>query len=600
MRLGSLSYRVGFGAACVVGVLGVAVAQDRPTSGDSAVPIFAQAAPAARNVPPAVLSAAAGQVDRVGNLETRPADMDVVRWHIADCQTVIPYVEAELEKATRPAARKFAESLLERLRSIERPRKVRLSLQDALHRAMTYSLAVRVQSYNPAISTASVVEAEAAFDAIYFMNMTKNKQDRPSASQLAGTTIDTFVLSGGVRKLLPTGMQVSTELNIRRQFIDLQFQLINPEYTSAFIAQFTQPLLRNGGLDFNRSTISISANDLKVSEQAFKRQVRDTLSSVEQAYWRLTQARREVVINARLLAELERTYDFIWQRRDFDTYQIQLSQTEADVASTKADFVRVVNQVFDAEDALIAAMNDPGLDLAEDVEIIPTEFPAAESLTIDRLAEVQTALDNRSELVEAALQIDNAKLRVGVAKNQALPRLDLTFRYTVDGLGTNADDAFDQVTQSDFMEYLVVLDFEWPIGNRARKAALRSARLRHAQQIALLKSQIEQVILEVNTAVRAIRSSFDRVEPSLQSAEANEDQVASVVARAEKKDFATLNQELGARRGLANSRSALLDALVQYKIAVIELERAKGTLLEYDSVRLVGPDDLAAERVAAP
>ncbi len=538
-----------------------------------------------------VTTAALGQIDRLSKLEQRPADVDRITWHTEDPQVAIAFIEKELPNITRQADRTFANRLLERLHSIERPNKIRLSLSDAVRRLLVNSHTVRVQSYNPAINTASVVEAEAAFDSVYFMNLSKNVRDVPTASQLAGSKIDSFSLTGGLRKLLPNGMQVSASLNISRVATDNQFQTLNPAYNSAFVGDLTQPLLRNSGIDFNRSNISIARNDRKISQQAFKRQVRQSLFLTEQLYWQLVRARREVTIRARLLSEFEKIYDFLWQRRDFDTYQIQLSQTKANLESSKADFIRVVNELHNAEDRLVATMNDPELNLATHVEIIPEDFPTSAPLALDSLAEVQAALDSRSEIAEARLQIDNANVRVGVAKNLALPRLDLNFRYTVNGLGSNGDQAFDQVTQSNFIEYLVGLNFEVPVGNRAAEAAERRARLIHAQQMAALKAQTEQVILDVNLAVRNIHTTYQLIDPSLESAQANEDQVTSVIARAERKDFTALNQELGARNALATSRSALLDALVQYNIAIIELERSKGTLLDYNNISLLEDDD---------
>ncbi|MEE9296755.1 MAG: TolC family protein, partial [Phycisphaerae bacterium] len=437
---------------------------------------------------------------------------------------------------------------------------------------------------------AAVVEAEAVFDAVYFMDMSKNVQDRPVPSELVGSRVDVFSLNGGIRKPLPSGGQLTTRLNISRTSTDNQFQLIDPVYTSDFVAELAHPLLRNSGLDFNRSLISVARNDLRISRQAFKRQVRDILFATEEAYWRLVQTRREVLIQARLLSEFERTYDYLWQRRDFDVYQIQLSQTRAELERSRADFIRVVNQVYDAQDVLLAIMNDPTLNLVDEVELIPSAFPSAGPLEIDRVAAVREALENRTEVIEARLRIENAGLVVGRAKNQAMPRLDLLFRYTVNGLGVDADAAFSQVTQSDFMDYFVALDFELPMGNRSRKAAWRRARLRHAQAIATLKAQIENVVLDVNTSVRAIRTAYDRIEPSLRSAEANEEQVASTIARQERKDFSALNQELNARRALAGSRSALLADLVEYNIAIIAFERAKETLLNYNSIVLAGED----------
>ncbi|NOT00730.1 MAG: TolC family protein [Phycisphaerales bacterium] len=534
--------------------------------------------------------AAMAQVERLDRLDRRPDDVDPVLWHTADPVTAIPRIEKELDSLTNQADRRFAENLVERLRSIKLTEQVNLSLQDALHRALLNNHAVRIQSYAPAIGIAGIVEAEAVFDAVFFMNGTRTIRDVPTATQLAGSKVDAFSIAGGIRKLLPTGMQVSAQWDVNRTSTDNQFQTVNPVYESAFTTQFTQPLLRNAGLDFNRSRIEIARNDRRIGEQQFRRELRQTLFNVEQAYWQLVASRREVTIRARLLSEFEKIYDYLWQRRDFDTYQIQLSQTKAELETSKATFIRIVNNVRDAEDRLIALMNDPALDLANDMEIIPEDFPTSSLVDYDPIAEVQAALDNRSEIAEARMRVENARVQVGAAKNQALPRLDLNFTYTVDGLGTNADDAFDQVTQSDFMEYLTTLNFEVPIGNRAARAAERRARLVHAQSIAGMKAQIEGVILEVNLAVRGIETAYQLIEPTLASANANEDQVASVIARAERKDFSALNQELGARNALAASRSALIDALVRYTLAIAELERSKDTLLQYNNIKLVSTE----------
>ena len=63
------------------------------------------------------------------------------------------------------------------------------------------------------------------------------------------------------------------------------------------------------------------------------------------------------------------------------------------------------------------------------------EVVAGTPVVLDRLSEVQIALDNRPELAEADLAVRQARVRVGQAKNGVLPQFDVTFRYTVDGLG---------------------------------------------------------------------------------------------------------------------------------------------------------------------
>jgi len=214
------------------------------------------------------------------------------------------------------------------------------------------------------------------------------------------------------------------------------------------------------------------------------------------------------------------------------------------------------------------------------------DFPDQSPVVLDRLSEVQLALDHRPELHEAKLTVKKAKIAVGQAKNQALPQADLTFRYTVDGLGESAHDAFSEVTKNDFHTYFISVQLELPIGNRARRAAERRSRLQHSQAVAQLKKVFEDVIFDVNIRVRAVQTSYDQIQPEFESVEASDDQVAAIRARAEAKNFVQLNQELNALQALAASRRSLLRSLIDYSVAIVDLERAKGTLPEYDNIVL--------------
>lgn len=506
--------------------------------------------------------------------------------HLPDPTTERAHDEKEWAEATAKADQEYYRGLLERLSSIDRPRKLSLSLEDALRRALIHNFALRVASYNPAVETAKIVEAEAAFDAAFFANLTKNKQNQPTASVLVGSNVDTLNMQSGIAKLLPTGMQATTSLNLARQSNDFQFQTLNPQWDSSFAVELRQPWLRGFGIDFNRSAIVLANLDHSISEQAFRREVIRTLVNVEQAYWNLVRARREVVISGQLLSSFQQIYDYLWQRRDFDAYKIQIADTEARLERSKAQFIQVLANVRNAEDQLINLMNDPQIDLADEVEILPLDFPGLSPVVLDCLSEVQVALDHRPELAEAKLQVKRATVAVGQAKNQVLPKLDTTFRYTVDGMGPSAHDAFSEVSKNDFHEYFISVEFEIPFGNRAARARERQARLRHAQAIANLEGTFEGVILDVNLAVRNVQVSFDQILPNFESVEASEDQVEAIKARAESRNFVQLNQELNALQALAAARRELMVALVDYTMAIIKLEQVKGTLPEYNNVIL--------------
>lgn len=495
-----------------------------------------------------------------------------------------------LEEGRTSVEDRFLERLTERVAVVDRPEDLRLALDDVLQRAMRYNYNVRVSSYNPAIDTARIVEAEAAFDASFFANLTKNKQNQPTASALVGSNVDTLSMQAGLTKLLPSGMRATTSLGAQRQSNDFQFQEINPVWTSDFVVELRQPWLRGFGIDFNRSAIRLAKLDRDISESTFRRQIITTLRDVEQAYWTLVQARREVVISASVLTRFEQIYDYLWQRREFDAYRIQIADTRARLEQSRAAYIQVVANVRNAEDRLIALINDPDVDLADNIEILPTDFPQIYPVAVDRETEAQVALDHRPELHESKYRIKQARVRIGQAKNQVLPQLDMTFRYTVDGLGKSAHRAFSEVTKNDFHEYFVSIEFEIPVGNRAARARLRQAQLQHAQAIASLESVFENVLLDVNLRVRGVETSYDQIAPNFETATANKEQFEAIRARAESRNFVQLNQELNALQSFAVARRDLMQSLIDYNMAIVELERAKGTLPEYNNIVLTAEE----------
>jgi len=326
--------------------------------------------------------------------------------------------------------------------------------------------------------------------------------------------------------------------------------------------------------------------DREISIEQLRRNVRDILFNVEQAYWQLMQARRVIGIASQHLSDLEVIQRDLEKRFEigYDVYRVELSLTTSRIERSEAEFAGMVERVRDAEDALKRLMNDPDMNLSQDVGIVPVDVPTIEPILFDELGEVTAGLSSREELREAKLAIEKAQLGIGVAKNQALPKLDLLFRYVVDGLGTNADRAFSQLSENDFHEYVVGLQFEWPVGNRKAEALLRQARLQQAQAIAAQRDMIESVIMEVKQAIRAIETDFDQIGPSARWVTAATEWVEATKARQERRDPPTLQVELDGYDALQISRRALLDSLVNYNVALVNLERAKGTLLDYNNI----------------
>ena len=61
--------------------------------------------------------------------------------------------------------------------------------------------------------------------------------------------------------------------------------LFNPAWTGGLALTLTQPLLRNAGIDINKTFIRIAQNNAMVEEHVFRDRVLTVVATVEQTYW---------------------------------------------------------------------------------------------------------------------------------------------------------------------------------------------------------------------------------------------------------------------------------------------------------------------------
>lgn len=499
--------------------------------------------------------------------------------------------EEAIEDRVVAAYERVLDVALGYLRDIDRSNDYPLTLEEAIQRALEHNYTIRASSYKPAIEGTRLVEAQAAFDAEFFLDGSVRYQDRaslPIDRPSIGDQTTTRSISGGIRKLLPSGMVAEVSSSLNRVVIhdDAVPPRTNPLYTSLLTASVRQPLLRGFGIEVNRAQIEIARANRDVSYWQFARDVRDQLLDVETAYWRLVQARRRVVVLAESIAQNKVTFEGLVQRMELDATPVEIENSRARFNSRFVQLQDSIKTLRDAEDTLKFLINDPELLLSDNIEIIPTSIPLALPVTVDQFREVRTALDGRSEIKEARQAIDAAQISTFVAKNQLLPQLDLSFQYSVEGLGNNADASFDEATGGDFASYSVGVSFSYPIGNRAPEAAHRRARLEERRLVVLLKQVIDSVVQEVNTSVRNILLRYAQLGPQFEAVQASERNLRSLQARAQEISPAFLETELSAVEQLADNRLTLLGVLLDYNLALARLERDKGTLLEYNNVAL--------------
>ena len=476
----------------------------------------------------------------------------------------------------------------EYLRMAARPAQLPLTLAEAVQRAVANNYTIRIEAHNPAISQTQIVEAEAAFDAEFYLDTNWDNRDAAVPPKSLPGTSDTRQFQGGFRKLLATGAQASVSLATSRNWSGIPQQgstkTWNPVWPSNYVIQLRQPLLRGFGLEVNRAQINLAVLGHKVSREVFIERVRDTLLEVEQAYWTLAQARRRVPIYAESTAQNLVTYQYMVERLTLDATQIEVENSKSRWQTSYVQYLETIKLVRDAEDRLKNLLNDHEFKLSDELEIVPTETPLSAPTALDHFAEVRTALERRTQIQQARHRIEQARINTAAAKNAILPQLDLTFQYEVQGTGSSADNSFDNLTMNRFISYTLGASFSYSFGERRARAAQHRARLQESQAVVALNQITDGIVEEVNNRIRQLMVRAAQLPPALVSVQSAERNLRALQARTPRIDPSYLQTELGAVEQLANTRSTLLQVLTDYNVGLVQLEKAKGTLLEFNNV----------------
>lgn len=482
---------------------------------------------------------------------------------------------------------------MEYLELMRRPKQVRLSLAEAVQRTLEHSYIIRAESYNPAIARMDLVRAESVFDLVYTLGWDQGWSDPPAPEKVINNFTDQRTLNTGVQQLLPTGMTAQIGYNYVRRWTDFGQKVpanvlngFNPSYTNSLGVSLTQPLLKGFGLDYNRATIELARDQQKISREQFEQNVRETILGVEKAYWTLVRVRRTVLILAESVGQNAVTYQSIVERLKYDATPVEQANSQSEWRSSEVSFQEAVKAVRDAEDVLKNLMNDPDFRLSDDVEIVPTDDPLVAPVMLDQFAEVRTALEERSEIRAARLLIDQTRIGTMKAKNETLPQLDAKFSYEIQGLGPNWEDSYYNMTKDFFQSYSYGITLTYPIGNRGPEAALTKARLQESQALVNLRRVMDDAVLDVNNAVRDLRVRYEQVPSAFDAVVAAVRNLRSLQARTEKINPAFLDTELRGVQNIAQTRSQLLQIITDYNIALVQLERSKGTLLRYNNIVL--------------
>ncbi len=478
---------------------------------------------------------------------------------------------------------------------------VALTLQRAVRLAVENNLDLATARLTPVIADRQLDQADAVFDAELFANLEYSNLDTPGPSTglvpgLSGDRqSETTALTTGIRQTIrATGGRVQLETTATRTNDDPSLAGVAPFYDADLLLTLEQPLLRNFGRDVTEAQVALAGNARDAAVQDLRASTINLVDAVIQAYWDVLFARQQLLIQSKLLERTVDDRDRIKERLEFDVSKVRFTEANSFVELRRSDVIRARQQWRAASDQLKRLINADDLPLADETLIIPADQPLDAPLSFSLLDTVTTALAERPELRAAALAIDDTLVRQRVADNAKLPQLDLTAGVGLNGVDIdNAAGAYEQLSDADYLDFLLGLDFAYPLGNRGPEALAEQRRYENEQAVLDYRRLSQDVVLEVKGALRDIVTQYELIGAARAARRAAADNLRAIQAQEDAGVALTpeflLDLKLSAQQRLADAETQEASALTGYMTAISELYRTQGTLLDHMGVRFDDP-----------
>ena len=482
------------------------------------------------------------------------------------------------------------------------------SIEGLYYRAITHSSQIKVFEDVPLIRETAILEAEGDFDPRLFMQTEYRNTDEPVGSTLRTGGANRFKedewnYTAGLRKKVVTGGEVELSQKVSGRDNNSVFFQPDDQALSRLRLSFTQPLLRAGGINYNRSTVAIAKVDHSIALDELQRQVESHLLEIAQAYWSLYLERSTLLIKQRLAGRSQQLLDELQNRRSVDVLASQISAARAALAERQADTIRAGQAIRNAEARIVSLVNDPQLKQALDFELVPAFAPLA-AAEFPNIKEASThALHNRPEIHQGMKQLRAGMIRAEISENELLPELDLIAGLELNGLenkyrvGRSLGNQFDEGDGS----YFVGLQFEMPIGNREAKARYQRRRLEVRQLTNQLRTTINTMMLETQVSVREVHTAQRETTARYHSMIAATEELEALEGRRSlaaglgEAASSYIDRLLTAQERLADAEASFASSQLTHSLARVNLDRAMGVLMqtnEIDFERVQPTDDL--------
>jgi outer membrane protein len=495
---------------------------------------------------------------------------------------------------------------------------VALTLDDAVKFALDRNLDIAVQRLNPEINDIAYASIKSVYHPSLTSLLSTQSTTNPSTSTVSGgSTAGAPIIAGvtnyngGLAQQIPWGGgNASIQLNNTKNTTTSLNTLFNPTYQPNWSGTYVQPLFRNFTIDSTRRSLQVTKINRDISDLQLRATITNTLSNVRNAYWDYVFAVQSVDVAQQSVALASQLVKDNQTRVEVGTMApIDVVQAQSQAATQQQLLVTAQGAMRTAELALKRLIVGGTQDQNWNVRLDPTDRPEFRAQPIDIEAAVRRALAERTDLEIAKKNIAANDVTLKYLVDQMRPQADLSATYGLVGLGGSQyifgtgdngvvnktptgsipggyTDALSTLFHSNYPRWTVALNLSYPLGVSSQEASVARARVQQNQVVAQTRQIELQVATDVTNAAINVQSGVERVQASQAARE-----LAQKTLEAEQSKFevgmSTNYNVILAQRDLATAQSNELQSVLNYRKALVELERVQSTTLSNLNITVI-------------
>ena len=233
------------------------------------------------------------------------------------------------------------------------------------------------------------------------------------------------------------------------------------------------------------------------------------------------------------------------------------------------------------------------------VQIDPIDRPDFVAQSIDVEAAVRRALNERTDLDIAKKNVTSNDVTLKFLSDQLKPQADFNVSYIPQGVGgtelfrdtsilgspisrtenLGISNAFSTLLHNQYPQWTAQVNFSYPLGTSVQEANVARARVQLTQVQAQVKQIELQVATDVTNAAVTVESNGERVQAAQAARELAEKQLEAEQSKFEV-GMSTNYNVIQSQRDLATAQNNELQAILNYRKSLVELERLQQTTLQ--------------------